>query len=292
MVSVQIVDESTPSLGHGRWSIPTHLLKDPPLEKYIQERGNEALEKLKELEREERTDENNHQTIYSTFKRDIMDMARKCQLAIVPKITLKIREREKQLDAINNDTEMSEENKIRESAKITEEMADLKQKDHMKRQGNAAVRNHLEGETMSRYWTQISKDAKTRDIFYALRKPAEERSGQDGEDEYEKDSKRMAELTRDYHENLQTQGDDTDSKIRAECTEDAPHKIWVPQRIHLHCESTLPKCRNQSNGQRPPQLQIQDNTRCKTRQPHVMPSLRPSNRTIGSPSLAVRYKGI
>ena len=48
---------------------------------------------------------------------------------------------------------------------------------------------------VSKYWSNVNKDKKPRDLFYALKKP--------NENGYETRSDRMAELTRNYHEQLQ-----------------------------------------------------------------------------------------
>jgi len=76
MVSVQIVDEKASQTGRGRWCIPHYLIKDDLLLKYINEKGKETLQKIDENQ-QCRTEENNPQIIYTNFKKDILNMARK-----------------------------------------------------------------------------------------------------------------------------------------------------------------------------------------------------------------------
>ncbi|KAF8957775.1 Endonuclease/exonuclease/phosphatase, partial [Flammula alnicola] len=215
MVTVKIVDENSPDTGKGRWSIPAHLLKDKPLQDYIQERGKKAETDIQDLEkRPDRCPNHNPQTIYAKFKRDIMDMARKRDRAIVPKITQAIRNYEKDLEQVNNDEERTEAEKAEESSKITEKIAELQRKKHAKKRIDVAVRNRIEGETVSKYWTQINKEVKPRDMIYALAKP----NANPNEDPYEKQSQKMAELARNYHAELQGVGAEVEPQVRDENT--------------------------------------------------------------------------
>jgi len=218
MVSVQIVDENAPQTSSGRWSFPAHLTKDGPLLKYIEERGREAQLEINENESHNyRNEYSNPQTIYSKFKKDVLDMARKRKRAIIPKLIQEIRKCEYDLETINNDTDVTPEEKIVESEILTQKLSRLKRKQHLKVRSSIAVKNRIEGETMTRSWTQNNKAESPRDIIYALRKPEENNNG----DPYEKDSQRMAELARNYHESLQKDGINPDKELRERCTEEA-----------------------------------------------------------------------
>ena len=218
MVSVQIVDEKAPQTGQGRWSIPHYLIKDDPLLKYINEKGKETLQKIDE-NRQCRTEENNPQTIYESFKTDILSMARKREKAIIPKLTLEIHKCEDDLEQVNNNTTKTLEEKMTESEKLTQTLKTLKRKQHLKIRSAIAVKNRIEGETMTRSWTQSNKMEKPRDIIYALRKP--QLNNNTEQDTYEKNSRKMAELTRDYHENIQKIGINPDNTLRDQCTQEA-----------------------------------------------------------------------
>ena len=72
---------------------------------------------------------------------------------------------------------------------------------------------------------------KPRDTIYALRKHQTDNNRQDP---YEKNSQKMAELARNYHENLQKDGIDPDRTLRDQCTEEAlaalQRRVNVEQR--------------------------------------------------------------
>ena len=73
-----------------------------------------------------------------------------------------------------------------------------KESSTLKKCTNVAVRYCIESESMSKSWTQSAKTTRPRELIYALRKP-----GVETENPYEKNLMKMAELARDYHENLQ-----------------------------------------------------------------------------------------
>ncbi|KAF8902961.1 Endonuclease/exonuclease/phosphatase [Gymnopilus junonius] len=127
MVSVKIANDSMPELGKGRWSMPLHLIKDEPLRKYVQERGKEAEDKVKRLG-VRRTDDQNAQLIYAAFKKDVRDMARKRERAIVPKIIQQIRELEDKLNQVNNDDELTETEKGNKAANLNKKITNLQRK--------------------------------------------------------------------------------------------------------------------------------------------------------------------
>jgi exonuclease III len=201
MISVRIFNEASPMMGKGRWSIPKRLLSDKILNEFIMESGIEAKKKLDRLNGA-RSEDQNPQKILAAFKWGIMGAARKRDRAIVPKILQELRKNEEELERINNDGNTPECEKILESSKVTQKITELERKRHLKRRVDVAVRNRIEGETISRYWTQTNKEIKPRDVFHALRKP----QANETENPYENSSDKMAELARDYHENLQRDG--------------------------------------------------------------------------------------
>jgi hypothetical protein len=121
-------------MGHGRWCIKPHLIKDRPLGKYIEERGYETLQMIEEVcTQGRRTESNNPQTLYAKFKRHIFDMVKKREKATVPKIIQEIHRHESEIDAINNDLTLTQEEKLSKSEGLTLKLLDLKRKEHLKR---------------------------------------------------------------------------------------------------------------------------------------------------------------
>jgi hypothetical protein len=213
---VQVVDENAPQTGPGRWCIPTHLIYNSILIKYIAEKGKEALQNIDE-NKSNRTDATNPQVIYAKFKEDIMNMARKRERAIIPKLILEIRKCENELDVINNNKVKSDEERSIKSKIQSQKLIALKRKQHLKTRSAIAVKNRIEGETMTRSWIQSNKMEKPRDIIYALRKPQKINN----QEFYEKDSQKMAELARNYHENTQTDETTIKKSLKDQYTKEA-----------------------------------------------------------------------
>ncbi|THH14525.1 hypothetical protein EUX98_g9603 [Antrodiella citrinella] len=116
---------------------------------------------------------------------------------------------------VNGNSMLSEEERLAKAGVLQEKLTQLAQKRHKKRRLDVATRNKLEGETISKYWSQVNKDKKLRDVIFALKKPEPLR-----EDEpiYELDSKKMSNLARNYHENLQEAEPVINPLLRAEKT--------------------------------------------------------------------------
>ena len=228
MVTVQVVNQNAPEIGKGRWSIPMHLLKDKPLQDYIHEKGRAAEKKLDAIVH--RTEMQNAQSIYALFKCQVMEAARNRERAIVPKLVMKIRDCEEELGKINNDGDRPDEERACEAAAVVKKIAELERQRHLQKRTNVAVRDRLEGETISRYWTKVNKEVKPQDVIHALRKPGPV-DGQEGVvvgGQYETKSKKMAELARDYHARLQEDGmNSLDPQSREESTHDALRSIKV-----------------------------------------------------------------
>ncbi|GLB44701.1 putative RNase H [Lyophyllum shimeji] len=252
IVSVQVAHEAAPNIGRGRWSIPAHILRDKEFREFAHDSGVEALKRLDALKNTPRSEEQNAQVIYNTWKRETLQKGRRRDRLVVPTIQAKIKEKEKTLHKITNSMEIPEDERTRASAEATKELQALERQRHQNSRTQAAVRNRIEGETICRYWTQANKASKPRDMIHALkpldeiavgapgvndngqvivpqpqRQPAPLPSQQglpleppvEPEIQYEKESKRMAELARNYHDRLQSKATAVDPEIRQQKTE-------------------------------------------------------------------------
>ncbi|KAH8074947.1 Endonuclease/exonuclease/phosphatase, partial [Cristinia sonorae] len=113
MVCVDVITKSAPLIGPGRWSIPTYLISDKPLVKYINERGLEAEKELDQMN--ERTADKNPQTIWYKFKRDILDMAKKRQSKTLPQIVKEMNVLETEIRKVHGDSMLTEEQHIQKT---------------------------------------------------------------------------------------------------------------------------------------------------------------------------------
>ncbi|KAF8053963.1 Endonuclease/exonuclease/phosphatase [Lyophyllum atratum] len=229
MVSVQMAHQQAPEVGRGRWSIPPHVIADKDLRRFAYESGLEAMAKLKKLKGRPWREDDNAQLIYNTWKKGLVNQAKERDKMIIPLIKAKIKDLENKLQRANNDLSQNEEMRHKESRDTVEKLRTLERQRHQNTRRQVAVRNRVEGETICKYWTQTNKTAKP-DLIYALKKDTmpEPRGGippsvsprtPASEPQYEKDSNKMAEMGRSYHDTLQKQGQPLDADSRQEKVE-------------------------------------------------------------------------
>ena len=72
--------------------------------------------------------------------KDVPEMARKRERAIVPKITQEICKCEQELESLNNNGSKTVEEKVEESEAITQKLTNLKKKQHLKIRSAIAVK--------------------------------------------------------------------------------------------------------------------------------------------------------
>ncbi|KAJ7023368.1 Endonuclease/exonuclease/phosphatase, partial [Mycena alexandri] len=240
MVSVKITTVKAPTIGHGRWVWPAHLLKDKILAAYILEKGIELQAELGKLSAEERHSDRNAQTLWVTFKKGIGDKARERS-----KI-LEISEQEDRLKDISekSDEEMPIEEKKLAYAVVIEKLTTLQKKRYNASRLSAQVRNRLEGEIISRYWSKINKVNKPRDLINRLKI----NSDPEGPTLYETNSRRMATLAKDYHEKIQSDGPNIPTAVREEkikkVLDNTKRETTEEQKTFLKAKLTIEDVRN------------------------------------------------
>ncbi|KAL4255818.1 hypothetical protein AB1N83_014347 [Pleurotus pulmonarius] len=212
MVLAKISNGRGPSLGRGRWSIPLRIIDDAAFKKMAKEKVAEVWHEMQGCLREERTPENNVQEIYDRFKGGLIAHARRRDKTLTPKILRDIDNLKKDLKTAENprvDENLAdiEKREIREMHNtsaylITQKIAELERRRHGKIRELGKVKNRIEGETMSRYWMQVNRDIKPRDVIQYLKITEPEPD----EDDCIFSSKDMAEYGREYHEQLQEIG--------------------------------------------------------------------------------------
>ncbi|KAF5373439.1 hypothetical protein D9615_009490 [Tricholomella constricta] len=203
LVSVQVAHLNAPWIGKGRWSIPHHVLNDKMYKAKAKEIGIKALREVEEL-MDERSESKNPQTIFKAFKSELLDFARLRDKTIVPRIERQLRDLQTALHRVNNDPLLETDELQIASAEIETKMRALEQKRHLDKRKQSMIRNRLEGETICKYWTTSNKVAKPRDMIFALK--TNRREDADGRPTYESHSQKMAEMGRNYHDDLQNAG--------------------------------------------------------------------------------------
>jgi exonuclease III len=235
MVSVKVIDQKAPYFGRGRWTMPLHMLKDETLIQTCQNLGRKLEEKLDSGE--VRSSTMNPQTHFQNFKNEIASQARARAKVTVPKINLQIQQLQKECTALLSRPDIDNNTETQSSVGIIEErIAQLENLRYRKARTATAAHDKLEGETISKYWSEVNKSKTPRDAIYALEKPNTLPV------EYETKSKNMAELARDYHHNLLLAGLDTPPAVRETAT--------LEVLASVNPGSTLPETDKETMGNR------------------------------------------
>jgi len=147
-----------------------------------------------------RTNTNNPQILFKTFKDEIKELAINTAKTAIPKLTKKLIQLKQEHKAIINNNSLSDHEKMAQTGPIHTQIDQLEKKKFQKAKNTTRTRFTLEGETISKYWSLINKENKPRDPIFSLRK-----LGSDPP-RYETNSHRMAEIARKHHKNLLTEG--------------------------------------------------------------------------------------
>ena len=199
---VRYAPRDAPFIGKGRWSWPQALLEDKKLVKKIIARGislqlDVAQWKADNINRE-RT---NPQLMWETFKSDIRKTAKEHAKNSTHKIKVKLRalDEDRKSTAAARDFKNNEARQT-EEAFLANEIAHLERASAKTRKEIFRARRNNHGERLGSIWSAMSKSKKPRDPIYRLKIP------NSNPPQYERNTKRMAKLARDYHENLQSDG--------------------------------------------------------------------------------------
>lgn len=202
MVSVKYAPAHAPYIGRGRWTMQIPELKNEILIDRLIDRGMTLQTKLSAPTNDQAPrGRETPQAIWSSFKEDVVKIAKKHCAESRGKLKIKISAIESELKNCASNPELDTDNNVRvEEAFLASELAKLKriQAKDKKDEGRAAVVNH--GEVLGGVWSGMNKDRKPRDLITRLKAP----NPPDGTNTpLERDTRRMAELARNYHESLQ-----------------------------------------------------------------------------------------
>ena len=227
LVMAKYSPTSAPFVGKGRWTWRSHALNDESLMDKVEERGILLRSELQKLHVANIPRETaNPQTLWKSFKDDIETLAKNNAEKTHHKITSKIKQLREDLRTLSNNPNLDINAAARSNeAFMASELAHLEKlaardrKDQMK----AILTNH--GEKLGGPWSAISKESKPRDLILQLRIP------DSNPPKFERSTKRMANLARNYHENLQNKGvglpsdhPDYETRIRATLSEIPPNQ--------------------------------------------------------------------
>lgn len=201
LISLRIAIPDTPFIGRGRWTIPNFVLGDRKFLQEIEKKGKALLNNLhadQDIQRESR----HIQTKWKSFKDDIIHTAKQYAKKPLTWMERRLREIDARLKILNNDLIEDQNTKKEEIRCLHLEQSELITRDFNARRDVTAARNQLEGETICKYWTNLNRAQKSRDLIRKLRKHDHE--DRQGEDRFTKRSDEMVEIARSYHDNLQS----------------------------------------------------------------------------------------
>lgn len=207
MVSATLTNRSLPFVGPGRWVMPKCVILDKDLLSSVKRRGMTLMDAL--LTRA-RTQTENPQALYATFKKEIVALARKRAREKIPKIERTISKLKTNLNDILN-TESDVATKLVASADIKSRIQHLERLRFNASRRTVAANDWMHGETIGRPWIAINKPKRPRDVMMSMRVPL---SGLplDHRDydptnvnppRYTSKTRDMAALAGEYHANIQ-----------------------------------------------------------------------------------------
>ena len=232
MVYVKVIDQKAPYIGRGRWTMPLYMLKDKALILDIQRFGRELEDKLDN--REQRSPVVNPQVHFQNFKDEIVKVTRKKAKVAVSKMNLQIQRLQEECKNLLKSQSVDTIETQHSLGLIEERIAQLENHRYKKARTATAANNRLQGETISKYWSEVNKSKTPRDAIYALEKP------NTNPVEYETKSKNMAQLAQNYHHNLLQAGLDTPPDER--------ETVIAEVLASVHPEDTLPDADSTSMG--------------------------------------------
>ena len=197
MTSVRFAPEKAPFIGKGRWSWPLGLLHNKPLNQTICTLGIEPQDQLQRTIPNDRS--SNAQTLWQEFKDKIKEeatAAAKLQMCQISKHITKLQDDLKEARRVPtlDDDEPSRLNIIA----LEREIDYLMKKRYKTAYNKAQTQWFMKGEQVNKYWSKVNNPRTPRDLIYRLIHP-------DTREAITRSDK-MAELARDYHENIQTEG--------------------------------------------------------------------------------------
>ena len=200
LVIAKYAPKDSPEIGKGRWTLPLHLASDEEFLNSVIARGMTLQLDLERIQQNPPTrDQNNPQRLWKALKADIQTLAKRAMKEREYKLDSHIKALRKDINELNKNPQASVDNNIRTNERLLErELKYLENKRARNKKDllSATLAHH--GETLGGVWSSLSKEKKPRDYLRRLKIPNSQPP------KYERDSRRMADLAKRYHENLQS----------------------------------------------------------------------------------------
>ena len=217
LAKVKYAPNNAPFIGKGRWTWPLHSLNNEHLLEAVSEQGMKLqadLDHLKTNNTERST--STPQLLWNKCKKDFATIAKKHVRNSYHKISSRIERLERDRKQLTENLDFNESNDMRvREAFLADELEHLEKVRARQHRDIFKARLTDHGEKLGGIWTSLSKESKPRDLIYRLKVP------NSNPPQYERDSHRMAELSRNFHNDLQSEDltqfqdpDDHEQKLR------------------------------------------------------------------------------
>jgi ribonuclease HI len=199
LVTVKYAPRDAPYIGKGRWTLPIQTLQNKDLIKEIISRGLKLqtdIEKLRQDQIERAT--SNIQSLWEEFKIDIKKLTKIEMKKTHHKINSRTKALEKDMRHLRNNPNAENDDNIRANeALLARELEHLERKRAKNRKETLDATLACQNEKLGGAWSALSKERKPRNLIRRFKIP------NTNPPQYERDTRKMAELARDFHDNLQ-----------------------------------------------------------------------------------------
>ena len=193
LILVCFTPPKTPYVGHGRWTWPLRLLSNNDLTKQIAALG---IELQTALDDPTAPTGSNAQQKWNQFKIDITDLAKRTARVQLAKLDNHINTLKKDIACATQDLLTDQQEATRSNIITLEnELKHIQRKRYKNMHARTQAQWHDRGEKISKYWTAVNTPRRPRNIIYSLRDP--------NTNTLTKKSSKMAEIARNYHDELQ-----------------------------------------------------------------------------------------
>jgi len=199
LISVRLSKQSMPFIGKGRWTLNPTLLRDTQVKNSL---IKEAIKLRTSLDHCEtmRTNQINPQTIFQAFKDNAVAILRNRAKKVIPMARLRIERLKEDQCQILNDTTIPDDARLLLSSELREKINTLRKTLHDSTRDCTHLKIRIESESpTSGLWAKSGKEKKARDAITEL----QTLDSPPDAPRYVNRSCDMAELARNYYENLQ-----------------------------------------------------------------------------------------
>ena len=199
LVTVKYAPADAPDISKGRWTLLVHMTENKKFIDAIVERGIALQRELENLQLKGiARDESNSQRLWLSFKTDLQTIGKNMAKELHYRMNMRIRLLEKDRDELANLPEADTDNNICTSkAIVNNQLSHLVEKKVSAKKDKLSAELALHGEKLGGAWSTINKDRKPRNMIRCLRVP------HSNPPQFERSSKRMAHLAKEYHDKLQ-----------------------------------------------------------------------------------------